>query len=152
MSLTPTPERAAVNENEAEGVPGLPPVSDPERARRRILVAEDDQNILRQIVFNLESSGYNAVTATTGVEAMRLMMGERPDLLITDIMMPEMDGYELVAAVRRDELLADLPVIMLTAKTLDDDVAQGYNSGTDLYLTKPFNPVELISFVQRILG
>ena len=79
-------------------------------------------------------------------------MGDRPDLLITDIMMPEMDGYELVAALRRDEFLADLPVIMLTAKTLDDDVAQGYSSGTDLYLTKPFNPVELLSFVQRILG
>lgn len=119
---------------------------------KRILVAEDDQNILRQIVFNLQSSDYEVITATTGVEAMRLLMGERPDLLITDIMMPEMDGYELVAALRRDELLSDLPVIMLTAKTLDDDVAQGYSSGTDLYLTKPFNPVELLSFVQRILG
>lgn len=119
---------------------------------KRILVAEDDQNILRQIVFNLQSSDYEVITATTGVEAMRLLMRERPDLLITDIMMPEMDGYELVAALRRDELLSDLPVIMLTAKTLDDDVAQGYSSGTDLYLTKPFNPVELLSFVQRILG
>ena len=119
---------------------------------KRILVAEDDQNILRQIVFNLQSSDYEVITATTGVEAMRLLMGDRPDLLITDIMMPEMDGYELVAALRRDEFLADLPVIMLTAKTLDDDVAQGYSSGTDLYLTKPFNPVELLSFVQRILG
>ena len=119
---------------------------------KRILVAEDDHNILRQIVFNLQSSDYEVITATTGVEAMRLLMGDRPDLLITDIMMPEMDGYELVAALRRDEFLADLPVIMLTAKTLDDDVAQGYSSGTDLYLTKPFNPVELLSFVQRILG
>ncbi len=119
---------------------------------RRILVAEDDHNILRQIVFNLESSDYEVITATTGVEAMRLLLGNKPDLLITDIMMPEMDGYELVSTLRRDEVLADLPVIMLTAKTLDDDVAQGYGSGTDLYLTKPFNPVELLSFVQRILG
>jgi len=122
------------------------------RRERRILVAEDDPAILRQIAFNLESGGYQVETATTGVEAFRRLMANRPDLLITDIMMPEMDGYELVASLRADEGLADLPVIMLTAKTLDSDIAQGYNSGTDLYLTKPFNPVELISFVQRILG
>lgn len=133
-------------------VDSLPQTAVTDGKGRRILVAEDDQNILRQIVFNLESSDYEVITATTGVEAMRLLMVDKPDLLITDIMMPEMDGYELVSALRRDDLLADLPVIMLTAKTLDDDVAQGYGSGTDLYLTKPFNPVELLSFVQRILG
>lgn len=141
MSLTPMPGNTAEKMNHGA-----------DTRNKRILVAEDDQNILRQIVFNLQSSDYEVITATTGVEAMRLLMRERPDLLITDIMMPEMDGYELVAALRRDELLSDLPVIMLTAKTLDDDVAQGYSSGTDLYLTKPFNPVELLSFVQRILG
>jgi two-component system alkaline phosphatase synthesis response regulator PhoP/two-component system response regulator VicR len=151
MSLTPTSGSAA--SEEMSPVSGsLNEVSSPEGRGKRILVAEDDQNILRQIVFNLESSDYEVITATTGVEAMRLLLGSKPDLLITDIMMPEMDGYELVSTLRRDEVLADLPVIMLTAKTLDDDVAQGYGSGTDLYLTKPFNPVELLSFVQRILG
>jgi len=123
-----------------------------ERTGRRILVAEDDPIILRQIEFNLQTNGYQVDTALTGVEAMRRLMTHRPDLLITDIMMPEMDGFELVAGLRRDEELADLPVIMLTAKTLDTDIAQGYNSGTDLYLTKPFNPAELLSFVKRILG
>jgi len=91
-------------------------------------------------------------TALTGAEALKMMMTRRPDLLITDIMMPEMDGYELVAALRSDEQLADLPVIMLTARTQDADITQGYNSGTDLYLTKPFNPEELLSFVRRILS
>jgi two-component system alkaline phosphatase synthesis response regulator PhoP/two-component system response regulator VicR len=151
MSLTPTSGSAASQEMNPVSS-SLNEVSAPERRGKRILVAEDDQNILRQIVFNLESSDYEVITATTGVEAMRLLLGNKPDLLITDIMMPEMDGYELVSTLRRDEVLADLPVIMLTAKTLDDDVAQGYGSGTDLYLTKPFNPVELLSFVQRILG
>ena len=118
----------------------------------RILVVEDDHNILRQIEFNLQSHGYAVTTAMTGVEALRLMMRERPDLLITDVMMPEMDGYELVASVRADPSLAEVPVIMLTARTEETDMVQGYTSGTDLYLTKPFNPTELLAFVQRILG
>ena len=119
---------------------------------KRILVAEDDPNILRQIEFNLQSNGYTIETAQTGADALKQLMKNKPDLLITDIMMPEMDGYELVSSLRGDEQLADLPVIMLTARTQDEDVAQGYNSGTDLYLTKPFNPTELLAFVQRILG
>ena len=119
---------------------------------RRILVAEDDPNILRQIEFNLQASGYVVETAMTGAEALKRLMVSRPDLLITDVMMPEMDGYELVASLRSDEHLADLPVIMLTARVEDADVAQGYTAGTDLYLTKPFNPAELIAFVQRIVG
>ena len=119
---------------------------------RRILVAEDDPNILRQIEFNLQASGYVVETAMTGAEALKRLMVSRPDLLITDVMMPEMDGYELVASLRSDEHLSDLPVIMLTARVEDADVAQGYTAGTDLYLTKPFNPAELIAFVQRIVG
>ncbi len=116
-----------------------------------IMVVEDDPNILRQIEFNLRSHGYTVVTAISGVDALRQMLLKRPSLLITDIMMPEMDGYELVAALRRDQLLGDLPVIMLTALTSEDDMLEGYTSGTDLYLTKPFDPAELIAFVERIL-
>jgi DNA-binding response OmpR family regulator len=118
----------------------------------RILVVEDDPNILRQIEFNLQSHGFSVTTAMTGVEALRRMMLEKPDLLITDVMMPEMDGYELVACLRADANLSEVPVIMLTARTEEMDMVQGYTSGTDLYLTKPFNPTELIAFVQRILG
>lgn len=118
----------------------------------RILVAEDDPHILRQIEYNLQTGGYTVETAMTGAEALKKLMTNRPDLLVTDVMMPEMDGYELVANVRADADLADLPVIMLTARTQDQDIAEGYNSGTDLYLTKPFNPTELLGFVRRILG
>jgi DNA-binding response OmpR family regulator len=116
-----------------------------------ILVVEDDPNILRQIEFNLKSHGYRVATAISGVDALRQMLIQRPSLLITDIMMPEMDGYELVAALRRDDTLRDLPVIMLTARTSEDDMVLGYTSGTDLYLTKPFDPAELVAFVERIL-
>ncbi len=116
-----------------------------------IMVVEDDSNILRQIEFNLKSHGYSVVTAISGADALRQMLLLRPSLLITDIMMPEMDGYELVSLLRRDNDLADLPVIMLTARTREEDMVQGYTSGTDLYLTKPFDPAELVAFVQRIL-
>ena len=116
-----------------------------------IMVVEDDPNILRQIEFNLKSHGYSVVTAISGTDALRQMLLQRPTLLITDVMMPEMDGYELVATLRRDNDLRDLPVIMLTARTGENDMVQGYTSGTDLYLTKPFDPAELIAFVQRIM-
>jgi DNA-binding response OmpR family regulator len=116
-----------------------------------IMVVEDDPNILRQIEFNLRSHGYSVVTAVSGTDALRKMLLQRPSLLITDIMMPEMDGYELVATLRKDHDLGDLPVIMLTARTAEEDMVQGYTSGTDLYLTKPFDPSELVAFVERIL-
>lgn len=121
-------------------------------APRRILVVEDDPGILRQIEFNLQAHGYEVETAMTGLQALKQLMARRPDLLITDVMMPEMDGNELVSSVRADADLADLPIIMLTARTQDEDMVQGYQNGTDLYLTKPFNPAELVTFVKRILG
>jgi two-component system alkaline phosphatase synthesis response regulator PhoP/two-component system response regulator VicR len=149
--MTVTMERGAMVQEHGETTSGERTGRLP-RDGKRILVVEDDAPILRQIAFSLENNGYQVETATTGVEALRRLIMNPPDLLITDVMMPEMDGYELVSSLRTDTELANLPVIMLTAKTLDEDVAEGYNSGTDLYLTKPFNPVELLAFVQRILG
>ena len=117
-----------------------------------ILAVEDDPHILRQIEFVLRTNGYRVETAINGAEALKKMMLHRPALLITDVMMPEMDGFELVAMVRRDEELAEVPIFMLTARSEHTDIAQGYSSGTDLFLTKPFNPDELLQFVRRILG
>jgi len=90
-------------------------------------------------------------TANNGAQALAKIKANRPDLLVSDVMMPEMDGFELLANVRRDPALADLPVIMLTAKAQDKDVMEGYTRGADMYLTKPFNPNELKQFVKRIL-
>lgn len=129
-----------------------PSVTAAGRGQRRVLIVEDDAPILRQIEFTLQSNGFEVETATTGVEALKAMMRHRPDLLITDIMMPEMDGHELAMSVRADPELKEVPIIMLTARTQDEDMMQGYQSGTDLYLTKPFDPDELVTFVRRILG
>ena len=118
----------------------------------RVLVVDDEVNIVRLIQVNLERQGYQVETANNGAQALAKIRESRPDLLVSDVMMPEMDGFELLANVRRDPVLNDLPVIMLTAKAQDADVMRGYTHGADMYLTKPFNPAELITFAKRILS
>ena len=118
----------------------------------RVLVVDDEPHIVRLIQVNLERQGYQVETANNGAVALAKIKDNRPDLLVSDVMMPEMDGFELLANVRRDPLLMDLPVIMLTAKAQDTDVMTGYKTGADMYLTKPFNPAELIAFAKRILS
>ena len=118
----------------------------------RILAVDDEPNIVRLIQVNLERDGYTVETANNGVQALAKIRANRPDLLVSDVMMPEMDGIELLTSIRRDPMLADLPVIMLTAKAQDKDVMEGYTRGADMYLTKPFNPMELKQFVKRILS
>jgi len=113
---------------------------------------DDEPHIVRLIQVNLERQGYQVETANNGAQALAKIRESRPDLLVSDVMMPEMDGFELLANIRRDATLMDLPVIMLTAKAQDKDVMTGYQTGADMYLTKPFNPAELIAFAKRILS
>ena len=118
----------------------------------RILAVDDEPNIVRLIQVNLMRQGYQVETANNGVEALAKIRESMPDLLVSDVMMPEMGGFELLKNIRMDPALKDLPVIMLTAKTQDTDVLTGYAGGADMYLTKPFNPAELLQFVKRILA
>lgn len=117
---------------------------------RKILTVDDEKHIVRLIQVNLERQGYEVVTANDGREALEKVDSERPDLVILDVMMPYMDGFEVLQNMKRNPSTRDIPVIMLTAKAQDADVFKGWQSGVDCYLTKPFNPMELISFVQRI--
>lgn len=117
---------------------------------RKILTVDDEKHIVRLIQVNLERHGYEVVTAFDGREALQKVDEERPDLVILDVMMPYMDGFEVLQNLKRNPGTRDIPVIMLTAKAQDADVFKGWQSGVDCYLTKPFNPMELISFVQRI--
>jgi len=118
----------------------------------RILVVDDEPNIVRLIQVNLERQGYQVDIANNGQQALDKIRIQRPDLLVSDVMMPEMDGFELLSNIRRDAALEDLPVIMLTAKAQDRDVMEGYTRGADMYLTKPFNPIELVTFAKRLLA
>ncbi len=117
----------------------------------RILVTDDEPNIVRLIQVNLERQGFQVETASNGAQALEKIRANRPDLLVSDVMMPEMDGFELLSNIRRDPALENLPVIMLTAKAQDRDVLEGYTRGADMYLTKPFNPIELVTFAKRLL-
>jgi two-component system, OmpR family, alkaline phosphatase synthesis response regulator PhoP len=123
-----------------------------EKHMPRILAVDDEPNIRRLIQVNLERQGYTVEVAENGAIALEMVRANCPDLLVSDVMMPEMDGFELVANIRRDPALENLPIIMLTAKTQDKDVMEGYKRGADMYLTKPFNPAELLNFVKRLLA
>lgn len=118
---------------------------------KRILAVDDEKHILRLVQINLEKAGYEVTTASNGREAIDAVRNERPDLIVMDVMMPEMDGLEALQILKNDDSTAAIPVVMLTAKAQDADVFQGWQSGADLYLTKPFNPMELLTFVKRIL-
>jgi two-component system alkaline phosphatase synthesis response regulator PhoP/two-component system response regulator VicR len=117
---------------------------------RKILACDDEKHIVRLVQVNLERQGYEVVTANDGKEALEKVESEHPDLLVLDVMMPYMDGFEVLQNLRRNPSTANIPVIMLTAKAQDADVFKGWQSGVDCYLTKPFNPMELITFVKRI--
>lgn len=116
----------------------------------KVLVCDDERHIVRLIQVNLERQGYNVVTAFDGKDGLEKVKAEKPDLMVLDVMMPYMDGFEVLKSLRREPEYENLPVIMLTAKAQDKDVFEGYHYGADMYLTKPFNPMELVSFVNRI--
>src|SRR5689334_21405095 len=114
--------------------------------RPLVLVADDDADILSLVRVRLERSGYAVVSARNGVEALELARDRRPDLAILDIAMPELTGLEVTKRLREEHL--DLPVILLTARARDIDVAAGADAGADVYVTKPFSPQELESRVR----
>ena len=118
----------------------------------KILAVDDEKHIVRLVQITLEKEGYELITASNGREALEKVAVEKPDLVVMDVMMPEMDGLEALAKMKNDPATAGIPVIMLTAKAQDSDVFRGWQSGADLYLTKPFNPSELVTFVKRIFN
>ncbi len=117
---------------------------------RKILVVDDERHIVRLVEINLQRAGYNVVTAYDGVEALEKVKSEQPEMIVLDVMMPRMDGFEVLGRLQADPTTADIPVIMLTAKAQDADIFKGWQSGVSSYLTKPFNPRELLTFVERI--
>jgi DNA-binding response OmpR family regulator len=117
-----------------------------------VLVADDDPDILDLVRYRLERSGYAVATAEDGVEALRLADELSPALAVIDVMMPSLDGFEVTKRLREVPATAGIPVILLTARAQEEDVQQGFASGADDYLRKPFSPRELSARVQAILG
>ncbi len=116
-----------------------------------ILVADDDEDILSLVRIRLERAGYRVVSAQNGEEALQLARRERPSLAVLDVMMPRLDGYGVLQALREDPELAGTPVLMLSARVHAEDVGRGLDAGADDYLPKPFRADRLLEVVQQLL-
>lgn len=116
--------------------------------RRRILVVDDEERMVRFIRLNLEHDGYLVTEAFNGKQAIQKMREALPDLILLDVMMPDLDGFEVLEMIRE---ISNVPIIMLTAKGEEDDRVRGLEKGADDYVTKPFSPRELVSRVKAVL-
>ena len=114
----------------------------------KILVVDDEELLVKGIRFNLQNEGYEVFTGCNGLEAVRIAQSQKPDLVILDVMMPEMDGLTACAKIRE---FSNVPIILLTAKVEDMDKLMGFESGADDYLTKPFNILELKARIRALL-
>ncbi len=117
----------------------------------RILVVDDDKQIVRLVRSYLEQAGMVTYAAYDGNEAMQMLRSERPDLVVLDLMLPHRDGWEITQALRNDERMSGIAILMLTARVEETDKLVGFELGADDYLTKPFNPQEVVARVKAIL-
>ena len=120
-------------------------------AKPTILLVEDDENIQQLVGYNLAKAGFQVLYADNGEQALTMVRRENPDLVVLDIMLPGLDGYEVCKVLRREPRHRRLPIIMLTARSTEDDVSAGLDLGADDYITKPFSPKILISRIKSAL-
>jgi|Deesub1362B_J571_1020462.scaffolds.fasta_scaffold01287_2 DNA-binding response OmpR family regulator len=120
--------------------------------KKRILVVDDVKETLMALKIRLEYSGYEVLTAPDGELGLKLAREENPDLIILDVMLPKIDGFSVCRLLKFDEDYEHIPIIMLTAKGQETDKAIGKEVGADVYLTKPYNPRELIYHIERLTG
>ena len=121
-------------------------------AKGRILVVDDEIYIVHILDFSLGMEGYEVITALDGEQALEKARTEKPDLIVLDIMMPKLDGYETCKRLKADPITKDMPVILLSAKGRNVDQKVGFEVGADDYITKPFSPRKLVERINAILG
>jgi twitching motility two-component system response regulator PilG len=119
--------------------------------KKKILVVEDEESLLKLESILLTSRGYEVRGVPNGQAALDAIVEERPDLVLLDIMLPEIDGFEVCRRIKNDPATRDIPVVMLTAKKTRDDMARGEKVGADWYITKPFKSAMVIETIQRFL-
>ena len=120
--------------------------------QRTIMVVDDNPDIITIVKTILEGKGYQVLSASGGQELLNLLTERKPDLIILDIMMPEMDGLEVLGRLKAVTETASIPVILLTAKVQYEDVLGGYKLGADYYITKPFTSTQLVNGINLLLG
>lgn len=119
---------------------------------KTVLIADDEEAIRSLLSLALEAEGFDVLHAQDGVEAIEIAEEHRPDLVVMDMMMPRMGGLNALAHLRRRPSTADLPVVLLTARSSDDDILEGWRAGADYYLTKPFDLGALLRFVEYLVA
>ena len=119
---------------------------------KRILVVDDDEMVLMALDELLKPEGYEVQTVASGTEALQKLDEGAYDLIMTDVIMPEMDGFELCKRIREKEKFRDIPIVFLTAKTRDEDRVRGLEAGANLFLSKPISPDKLLGIVSSTLG
>lgn len=120
-------------------------------AEEKILIVDDEEHILELLKFNVKNAGYDVITANNGIEAVKLVKSEKPALVLLDLMLPGMDGYDVCKEIKRDKEIKNTSIIMLTAKGEELDKILGLELGADDYITKPFSVRELLARVKAVL-
>lgn len=118
---------------------------------KKVLIVDDEPNIVLSVEFLMRREGHEVVTASDGQEAIDLLAGTKPDLMILDVMMPRKNGFEVCAEVRADPALSRMPILMLTAKGREAEMKKGISLGADAYITKPFSTHDLVAKVHELL-
>lgn len=118
----------------------------------KILVVEDDSNIEQLVTFKLKNSGYEVFNARNGQEALDFLKKNSVDLIVTDVMMPIMGGKELVIELKKNPKTKSIPTVMLTSRTLEKEIVEGFELGIEDYIKKPFSPQELIVRIKTVLA
>ena len=118
---------------------------------RTVLIVDDEQPIREMVEFSLERAGFRVVEAADAAEARVAVADQQPDLILLDWMLPDMSGLDLARALRRENLAREIPIVMLTARTEEEDKVRGLDAGADDYVTKPFGPRELIARIKAVL-
>ena len=122
------------------------------RMANRILVVEDDSNIEQLVTFKLKNSGFEVFNARNGKEALDFLQKNSVDLVVTDVMMPVMGGKELVMELKKDPKTRSIPTVMLTSRTLEKEIVEGFELGVEDYIKKPFSPQEFIVRIKTVLA
>lgn len=117
----------------------------------KIIVLEDEPEILENLVLMLEFAGHEALGTSNGKEGLSLIYQHQPDVVVSDIIMPEMTGYEVLHKIREDSVLRHCKVLFVSARTMEEDIERGLSEGANAYITKPFTVDELINAVERLL-
>lgn len=118
----------------------------------RILLVDDEPAIIKVVSKRLEAEGFEVLTAMGGLQALAAAKGEAPDLIVLDLMLPEMNGYEVCTILKQDDRYRKIPIVLFTAKTQERDEKLGHDCGADAYIRKPFQAAELVGTIRRFLA